>query len=74
MIQDGKINMIEKTYNKKFKQQTIMDFLVIKFGPYFQKSLSWSFFVGLIFFSPNVKELFGWATFPMDFISWLLTT
>jgi hypothetical protein len=25
-----------------------------KFGPYFQKSQSWSFFIGLIFFPPNM--------------------
>ncbi len=38
-------------------------------GPYFQKSQSWSFFVGLIFFSPNMytKKFFKWATFHMDF-------
>jgi hypothetical protein len=44
---------------------------MIKFGPYLPKSLSWSFFIGLIFFSPNmyVKELFKWVAFHMDFIS-----
>ncbi len=46
-----------------------------KFEPYFQKSLSWSFFIKLIIFPLNmyVKELFRWASFPMDFISWLIT-
>jgi len=42
-----------------------------KFGPYFSKSLSWSFFIGLIFFPTNmyVKELSRWVAFHMDFIS-----
>jgi hypothetical protein len=40
------------------------------FEPYFQKSQSWSFFVRLIFFPPNmyVKKFSKWATFHMDFI------
>jgi hypothetical protein len=50
MIHDGEKIWIEKKYNRIFNQQT-MDFLITKFGPYFQKSQSWSFFVGLIFFS-----------------------
>ncbi len=50
MIQNGKKNWIEKHYNKSFNQQIIMDFWMTKFRPYFQKSLSCSFFVGLIFF------------------------
>jgi hypothetical protein len=38
-----------------------------KFGLYFQKSQSWSFFVGLVFFPPNMynKEFLKWATFHM---------
>jgi hypothetical protein len=52
MIHDGEKKGIEKNYYKKFNQQIAMDFWMTKFGPYFQKSLSWSFFVGLIFFSP----------------------
>jgi hypothetical protein len=42
-----------------------------KFAPYFFKSLSWSFFIGLIFSPPNmyVKELSRWVAFHMDFIS-----
>jgi hypothetical protein len=37
----------------------------------FRKSLSWSFFVGLIFSPPQhlCKELFRWANFLMDFIN-----
>jgi hypothetical protein len=31
---------IEKTYNKNFNQEIIMDFWMTKFGPYFQKSQS----------------------------------
>jgi hypothetical protein len=52
MIHDEKKIWIEKNYNKKFNQQIIMNFQMTKFGPYFQKSQSWSFFVGLIFFPP----------------------
>jgi len=65
---------IEKNYNKNFNQQIIMDFWMTRFGLYFQKSQSWSFFVGLIFFLPNmyVKEFFTWAAFHMDFINWLI--
>jgi hypothetical protein len=76
MIFDGKKKWIEKNYNKIFNQQIIMDFWMTKFGPYFPKSLSWSFFIGLIFFPPNmhVKKLSRWATFHMDFICWLITT
>jgi hypothetical protein len=51
MIHDGEKKWIEKNYNKNFNQQITMDFWLIKFGPYFQKSQYWSFFVGLIFFS-----------------------
>jgi hypothetical protein len=65
---------IEKNDNKNFNQQIIMDFWMTKFGPYFSKSLSW--FIGLIFFPPNmyVKELSRWVAFHMDFISWLIIT
>jgi hypothetical protein len=42
---------IEKNYNKNFNQQITMDFWMIEFEPYFQKFLSWSFFVGLTIFS-----------------------
>jgi hypothetical protein len=46
---------IEKHYNKKFNQQITMDLMIMTvFGPYFQKSQSWSFFVGLIFLSLNM--------------------
>jgi hypothetical protein len=40
------------------------------FEPYFQKSQSWSFFVGLIYISPNmyVKKFSKWATFHIEFI------
>jgi hypothetical protein len=51
MIHDGEKMWIEKNYNKNSNQQVTMDFWMIKFGLYFQKSLSWSFFVELIFFS-----------------------
>jgi hypothetical protein len=50
IIHDGKNIWIEKNYNKNSNQQITMDFCMIRFGPYFQKPLSWSFFVGLIFF------------------------
>jgi hypothetical protein len=42
-----------------------------KFGPYFQKSESWLFFVGLIFSSHNMysKYLKKWVAFHMDFIN-----
>jgi len=42
-----------------------------RFEPYFQESQSWSFFVGLIFFPPNmyVEEFSRSATFQMDFIN-----
>jgi hypothetical protein len=43
---------IEKHYKKKINQEMIMDFGMNRFGLYFQKSQSWSFFVGLIFFPP----------------------
>jgi len=68
---------IEKNYNKKFNQQITMNFWMTKFGPYFQKSLSWSFFYQIDISLPlnmYVKELSRWATFHMDFISWLITT
>jgi hypothetical protein len=39
---------IEKSYNKNFNQKIIMDFWMTKFGLYFPKSLSWSFFIELI--------------------------
>jgi len=44
---------------------------MIEFGPYFQKSQSLSFFVGLIFFPLNmyIKEFLKWATFYMNFIN-----
>jgi hypothetical protein len=35
---------IENNYQKKFNQQITMDFLMIRFRHYFQKSQSWSFF------------------------------
>jgi len=62
---------IEKNYNKNFNQQIIMNFRMTKCEPYFSKSLSWSFFIGLIFFPLKmyVKELSRWATFHMDFIN-----
>jgi hypothetical protein len=50
MIHDGKKKWIEKNHNKNFKQQITMDFGMTKFEPYFLNSLSWSFFVRLIFF------------------------
>jgi hypothetical protein len=54
MIHNGKKIWIEKNHNKNFNQQITMDFWMTKFGPYFQKPQSWSFFVGLIFvFSPT---------------------
>jgi hypothetical protein len=67
--------MIEKNYNKNFNKQITMDFWIIIFEPYFQKFQSWSFFVGLNFFSPNIydKDFLKWATFHMDFINWLIT-
>jgi hypothetical protein len=42
-----------------------------KFRQYFQKSQSWLFFFGLIFFSPNMYNNLKkkWATFHMDFIN-----
>jgi hypothetical protein len=42
-----------------------------EFGPYFQKSQSLSFFIGLIFFSFNMynKKFLKWANFHMDFIN-----
>ncbi len=48
-----------------------MDFQMTIFGPYFQKSQSWSFFVRLIFFSSNMcnKYFKKWAAFYMDFIN-----
>ncbi len=49
---DGKKKWIKKNYNKNFNKQIIMDFWMTKFGPYFQKSQSWWFFVGLMFFFP----------------------
>jgi hypothetical protein len=71
MVHDGKKKWIEKNYNKKINQQITMDSSMTKFGPNFLKSLSWLFFVGLIFFPPNmyVKFFFRWASFHMDFIS-----
>jgi len=41
------------------------------FEPYFQKYQSWSFFVRLIFFSPNMydKKIPRWVAFHMDFIN-----
>jgi hypothetical protein len=75
---DGKKKWIEKNYEKKKKkhQQINMDFWMIRFGPYFQKSQSSSFFVGSIFFPPSMYNLFfsKWATFHMYFINWLITT
>jgi hypothetical protein len=56
MIHDGKKKRIEKIYN--FNKQITMDFWMTKFGQYFQKSQSWSFFVGLIFFPPNMYNNF----------------
>jgi hypothetical protein len=50
MINDGKKIWIEKNYDKNFNQEVTMDFWMTKFEPYFQKSQSWSFFFGLIFF------------------------
>jgi hypothetical protein len=65
-----------KKLQKKFNQQITMDFWMTKFGPYFLKSLSWSFIVGLIFPPPApnmyVKELFRLVAFHMDFINWLI--
>jgi len=49
---------IEKNYNKKINQQITMDSSMTKFGPNFLKSLSWLFFVGLIFFPPNMYVKF----------------
>jgi hypothetical protein len=42
-----------------------------QFGPYFQKSQYWSFFVGLIFFPLKMynKDFFKWATFHLDAIN-----
>jgi hypothetical protein len=67
---------IEQNYNKNFNQQITMDFWMTKFGPHFPKSLSWSFFVGLIFFPLTcmLKNCVDGKTFHMDFISWLITT
>ncbi len=58
---------IEKHYNKNFDKQITMDFWLTKFGPYFQKSQSWSFFVGLMYFSPNMYNIFP---IYMDFWDW----
>ncbi len=49
MIHDGKKIWIEKNYNKNFNKKITMDFWMTSLGPHFQKSQSWSFFVGLIF-------------------------
>jgi len=58
MIHDREKNMDWKELQQKNKQTWItMEFWMTKFGPYFQKSLSWSFFVGLIFFSPLTSML-----------------
>ncbi len=67
----GKKIWIKKNYNKNFNQQIILDFCMIKFGPCFQKSQSWSFFIGLLFFCPNVhnKEFCRWTFFHTDFIN-----
>jgi hypothetical protein len=51
MIHDGKKKWVEKNYNKNFNQQITMDFLMTRFGPYFQKSQSW-FFFWIDIFSP----------------------
>jgi len=51
MIHDGEKKWIEKKYNKNFNEQLTMNFWMTKFGPYFQKSQSWSFFCWIdIFF------------------------
>jgi hypothetical protein len=70
MIHDGKKSVDWKNYNKNFNQQITMDIWMTKFGPYFQKSQFWSFFVGLIYNKKNSK----WAAFHMHFINWLITT
>jgi len=44
-VYDGKKNMDWKKLQQNFNQQIIMDFWMTKFGPYFQKSQSWSSFV-----------------------------
>ncbi len=44
---------IEKNYNNNLNQQITINFSMTIFGPYFNKSQSWSFFGWkLIFFSP----------------------
>jgi len=48
----GNTYMNWKKLQQNFNQQIIMDFWIIKFGPYFQKFESWSFFIGLIYISP----------------------
>jgi hypothetical protein len=77
MIHDGKQIWIEKkSQQKNLTNKKTMDFWMIRFGLYFQKSKSWSIFVGLIFFFPNMynKKFFRWAHFHMDFINWLIIT
>jgi hypothetical protein len=78
MIHDGGKKWIEKKYNKNFNQQTIMNFWMTKFGPYFQKSPSWSFYL-LDWHPPPLldmylKEFSKLVAFHMDFISWLIIT
>jgi hypothetical protein len=48
---------IENNYQKKFNQQITMDFLMIRFGHYFQKSQSWSFFKDQYFFTFNMYDI-----------------
>jgi hypothetical protein len=48
----GGKNGLITNYNKNFNQQIIKDFLTTTFESYFPKSLSWSFFIGLIYFPP----------------------
>jgi len=76
MIHDGEKKWIKKNYNKNFNKQITMDFQMTRSEPKFQKFQSWSFFIRLIFFLPNMysKEFFKWETFYMDFINWLIIT
>jgi hypothetical protein len=54
MTHDGEKKWIEQNYSKNYNQQIVMEFWMTGFGSYFQKSQSWSFFIGLIIFSHNI--------------------
>jgi hypothetical protein len=54
MIHDGEKIWIEDKYNKNFNQQITMNFWMTKFGPFFQKSLSWSILCWIDIFSPYI--------------------